>query len=144
MQPLPHVYSVRASGPAVGLIALSSEGVPELLTAPPTEFDGPGDQWSPETLLIAAVASCFVLAFRAVARASKLEWTRLECSVEAHLERVEGVTRFTRVGVKANLTAPKTSSEQQCERALEKAERGCLVSNSLSAQRALESEIVLE
>lgn len=144
MQALPHVYSVRASGPADGLIALSSEGVPELLSAPPREFDGPGDQWSPESLLIASVASCFILTFRAIARASKLEWTRLECSVEGKLERVEGVTRFTRVAVKARLTAPKTSSEQQCERALEKAERGCLISSSLNAERVLESEVVLQ
>lgn len=144
MQVLPHLYTVRASGPVVGLVSLSSDGVQELPTAPPREFDGPGDQWSPESLLVGAVASCFVLTFRAIARASKLEWTRLECSVEGHLDRVDGVTKFTRVEVKAKLIAPSTSSEQQCRRALEKAERGCLVSNSLSAQRALESAIVFE
>jgi organic hydroperoxide reductase OsmC/OhrA len=142
MQALPHVYSVSADGSAIGLVALASEGAPELPSAPPREFDGPGDQWSPESLLVASVASCFVLTFRAVARASKLEWTRLECSAEGKLERIEAVTRFTHVTVRARLTAPKTSSEQQCKRALEKAERGCLISNSLNAQRALESEVV--
>jgi hypothetical protein len=33
----------------------------------PREFDGRGNQWSPESLLAAALADCFVLSFRAVA-----------------------------------------------------------------------------
>lgn len=143
MQPLPHLYSVSAEGPSVGPIALSSKGAPTLLSAPPVEFDGPGDQWSPESLLIAALASCFILTFRAVARASKLDWTHLECEVRGRLERIDGVTRFTHITTLATLTAPPHVSEELCQRALEKAEHGCLVSNSLSATRELEAQVVI-
>ena len=39
------------------------------------------------TLLIAAVADCFILTFRAVARASRFEWISLGCTVDGVLDR---------------------------------------------------------
>lgn len=142
MQPLPHLYSVAASGPISGALTLSAAGVPSLLSAAPREFDGPGDQWSPEQLLVAAVASCFILTFRAVARASHLDWARLECTVEGALERVEGVTQFSNVVTHAKLTVPAGSTTANCIRILEKAEHGCLVANSLRSKRELKAEVV--
>lgn len=142
MQPLPHVYSVAARGSAEGNVSLTSAGAPALTSSPPAEFGGPGDQWSPESLLTAAVASCFILTFRAMARASRLPWTNLECSVEATLERVEGVTYFTRVVTRATLTVPEGTSTELCERVLDKAEQGCLVASSLRSKRELQMEII--
>lgn len=123
-------------------MSLTAAGVPALISAPPAEFGGPGDQWSPESLFAAAVASCFILTFRAMARASRLPWTNLECGVEATLERAEGVTQFTRIVTRATLTVPDGTSTVLCERVLNKAEEGCLVANSLRAKRELQMEIV--
>ncbi len=123
-------------------MTLTAAGLPALKSAPPTEFGGPGDQWSPESLLAAAIASCFILTFRALARASRLPWTNLGCSVEATLERVESVAHFTRVVTRATLTVPDGTSTVLCERVLNKAEEGCLVANSLRAKRELQMEIV--
>ena len=142
MQPLPHVYSVAAAAAATGIVDLSAEGVPNLRSAPPAEFGGPGDQWSPESLLAAAVASCFVLSFRSVARASRLQWVRLDCAVDATLDRNERMTQFTRVVVRARLVVPAAMDIALCERALEKAEHGCLVANSLRCERELRMVIV--
>lgn len=142
MQPLPHVYSIAATGSAEGTVSLTAAGLPSLDSAPPAEFDGPGDQWSPESLLAAAIASCFILTFRAMARASRLPWVNLACGVEATLERVEGVTYFTRVVTRATLTVPDGTSTVLCERVLNKAEEGCLVANSLRSKRELQMEII--
>jgi len=142
MQPLPHLYSVSAAGSAAGPLVLSAAGVPALASAAPREFDGPGDQWSPESLLVAAVASCYILTFRAVARASHLDWTQLECSVEGTLERIDGVTQFSRMLTRAKLTVPAGTGDAICMRALEKAEQGCLVANSLRGRRELQAEVV--
>lgn len=141
MQPLPHVYSVGASSGTVGTVALTGSGVPNLLSAAAREFDGPGDQWSPEALLCAAMASCFVLTFRAIARASKLEWHHLECRVEGTVDRIEGATQFTRLVTHATLSVPRTASIDLCTRVLEKSEHGCLVANSLRSRRELKAEI---
>ena len=142
MKSFPHVYPVSARMAATSTALLQAEGLPDLPSAAPREFDAPGDQWSPESLLVAAVASCFLLTFKAVARASKLEWSQLECSVEGTLERVDGVTQFSRMHTRARLTVPGGNHDELCRRLLEKAEHGCLVANSLRCARDLTSEIL--
>src|ERR1044072_8381382 len=142
MQPMPHVYSVTAAAAASGIVALSAPIVPTLAIAAPTEFGGPGDQWSPESLLAGAIASCFILSFRAVARAAHLDWIRLECKVDATLDRKQQVLQFTNVVVRASILVPRNVDVAACERVLHKAERGCLVANSLRCERELQTEII--
>jgi len=142
MQPYPHLYLVRAAARPEGDVPVDADRLPTLQTAAPAEFDGPGDRWSPETLLCAAVADCFLLSFRSVARASKFDWRSLECSVEGKLDRVEGKSRFTHMHLRATLRVPTGTDEARAVRLLEKAEHVCLVSNSLSAERHLESTVV--
>ncbi len=143
MQDLPHHYHVNASAEAEGNITLKAEDLPRIVTAAPAEFGGPGDQWSPETLLVGAVADCFILTFRAIARASKLEWTNLECSAEGVLDRVERVTRFTAFTVRATLTVPAGSDPDKARRLLEKAEGSCLITRSMLAETHLEAEVIV-
>lgn len=142
MQDFPHHYTVAAKADPEGLINLGSDNMPQLVSAPPAEFGGPGDQWSPEHLLVAAVADCFVLSFRAIARASSLEWTGLEASAEGELDRIDRVTQFTRFTVKATLTLPAGGNEAKALRLLEKAESTCLVTNSMKASCHLETDII--
>src|SRR5215510_9017244 len=127
MHPYPHLYKVSASGAATGSIAVSAAGLPTLETAPPPEFDGPGGVWSPETLLCASVADCFILTFRAVSRAARFEWQKLECQVEGTLERADGVSKFTRFVTRAELTVPAGTDVAKAQTLLEKAEHGCLI-----------------
>jgi organic hydroperoxide reductase OsmC/OhrA len=141
MHPYPHHYRVAARCTADGDVATTADGLPDLAVAPPPEFDGPGGRWSPETLLCAAVADCFVLSFRAVAKASRFDWTRLDCSIEGVLERVDGITRFTRFVNRARLRVPAGTDAARARTMLEKAEKVCLVTSSLNAQVELEAEI---
>jgi peroxiredoxin-like protein len=143
MHPYPHLYLVRATAAPEGDVPVDCDRLPTLQTAPPAEFDGPGDRWSPETLLCAAVADCFLLSFRAVARASKLEWQGLECSVAGTLDRVEGKSRFKKILVKATLRVPAGTDQARAVKLLEKAEQVCLISNSLLAERHVEPTVVV-
>src|SRR5688572_16591582 len=86
MHPYPHSYVAAARAEPAGLVATESPGLETLHTAPPAQFDGPGNRWSPETLLIASIADCFVLTFRAVSRAARFPWLDVECRVEGELE----------------------------------------------------------
>ncbi len=141
MQDLPHHYAVFASADTLSHVVISSEGLPSLDTAAPAEFGGPGDIWSPETLLVGTVANCFVLTFRAIARASRLEWDSLNCDVSGTLDKIEGVTQFTRFDLTALLTVPEGSDEKKAHRLLEKAERHCLITSSLKAEPHLNAKI---
>jgi organic hydroperoxide reductase OsmC/OhrA len=142
MHSLPHVYTVVADGGNSGVVELRSNRLSSLLAEPPPEFGGAGRQWSPEGLLCAAVASCFILSFRSVARAARLEWQDLECKVDGTLQRQDGILRFSHVAVLATLTVDPRQDTAKYRRALEQAERGCLIANSLSASRELKIEIV--
>jgi organic hydroperoxide reductase OsmC/OhrA len=144
MQPFPHHYSVVAGAKREGDVALEGAGLPALRSAPPAEFGGPGDQWSPETLLVAAIADCFVLTFRAIAGASKLPWTSLTCDVAGAVDRVDHVTQFTRFEVRARLRVPAGTREDSALRLLTKAEQTCLVTNSLKAEAHLEAVVDVE
>lgn len=141
MQQLPHRYTVSAQAGTNSNVELSGEGLPNIESAPPAEFGGPGNLWSPESLLVAAIADCFVLSFTAIARASKFEWTSLTCRVEGVLDRVESVTRFTEFSVHAELDAPAGSDERMAKRLLEKAERSCLITNSLNSDVHLQANV---
>lgn len=141
MHPFPHRYVIRAGGTAEGHVTVSASGVPDIATASPPEFDGPGDAWSPESLLCAAVGDCFILSFRAVARASRVEWSRLSCSVEGTLERIDGVTRFTHFATQATLEVPPATDVAKARALLDKAEHICLIANSLKAERSLSAEV---
>jgi len=141
MQKLPHHYQVSARATAEGTVTLHGEDLPALETAPPREFGGPGGYWSPEALLVGAVTDCFILTFRAIARASKLEWHEINCSVEGTLEHVNSVTRFTELTITAQLTVPAAVDMDKATNLLEKAETNCLVSNSLNSVIHLKTSV---
>jgi organic hydroperoxide reductase OsmC/OhrA len=144
MQAFPHHYSVLASAATQGDVTLAGDRLPVIPSAPPMEFGGPGDRWSPETLFVAAVADCFVLTFRGIAGVSRFPWVSLECHVTGTVDRVARVTQFTALDVRARLRVPAGAKEDQARRLLVKAEETCLVTNSLKVQPHLESIVEFE
>ncbi len=141
MQSFPHHYRTKATASSSGTVSLSSPGLPNLETTAPPEFNGPEGFWSPETLLVGAVADCFILSFQAVTQASKFDWVELRVEVEGTLDRVEGVNRFTHFKIRPHLTISAGVDQQKAVSLLERAERVCLVSNSLNGVRELESHV---
>ena len=141
MKPLPHHYDVHLTGGPSGYAQLSTQGVPELRTAPPSDYDGPGDAWSPEHLLLAAVQACFLFTLRAGARLSQVEFTALELDASGTVDRQDGVTRFTEIVLRPRVTVPSGADRERALHVLEKSEKMCLVSASLSTPIRLEPEI---
>ncbi len=141
MREFPHHYVISAAASPEGDVAIEGAKLPRLLSAPPAEFDGPGDRWSPETFMVAAVADCFILTFRAVASFSKLSWTSLTCEATGTLDRVDRVNQFTAFTIHASLAVPDGISEEQARRLLTRAEQTCLITNSLKATCQFEADI---
>lgn len=142
MQELPHYYTATAqSTTSISHVAVSSVDVHDITTDAPAEFGGPGDQWTPEALLMAAVADCFVLTFRAIARGSRLEWQDINCVATGTLDRMERVTRFTEVALKVKLILPSGSDHDKVGRLLHKAEENCMITNSMSSIITLSADI---
>ena len=144
MQEFPHHYQVTTRlGDSAADVVIAALGLPDLATAPPIEFGGPGNCWSPETLLMAAVCDCFVLGFKVIAAASRLTWSKLDVRVTGTLDRVEKKMRFTHIAIDAELTLPAEHAAR-APRILEKAESSCLIMNSLTAVVQLNSKIIVD
>jgi organic hydroperoxide reductase OsmC/OhrA len=144
MQALPHHYNVTVAAAEKGPAEITSHKLMPLTSAPPLQFEGPGDLWSPETLVVAAVADCLVLTFKAIAKPSKLQWNIITCDADGTVDRSEGVTRFTAMRLRARLVLPAGADHELAQRVLEKAEKACLVGNSLKCERVLEVEITTD
>lgn len=144
MQAMPHHYQVSSCSCSEGNLSCSSKGLADLNLDAPAEFGGPGDLWSPETLMMSSVSSCFILSFKAIARFSKLSWKSIECESVGRLDRVERVTRFIEITNKVKLVIDSSTSQEKALKLLEKAEALCLVTNSLNSKLKLECEIIIE
>lgn len=144
MEALPHRYSVSATGGPEGPVPVSADEVPTIETSTPREFGGAGDRWSPEQLLMASVADCFVLTFRSVAHAAKLDWRHLTAQVEGLLDRDDDRRlRFHEIQIQAEVIIPGESGRADAARCLDRAEKLCLITNSLTAQIQLHHQITV-
>ncbi len=141
MHPFPHHYAVSAAAKSGGNVDVTSPGLAAIESAPPAEFGGAGNLWSPETFLVAAVADCFVLTFRAIARASRFDWTAVRCDVDGVLDRPERAILFTAFRLEVELDLPAGADAEKAMRLLEKAEATCLITNSLSAETHLDAQV---
>jgi organic hydroperoxide reductase OsmC/OhrA len=97
--------------------------------------------WTPEHFFVAAVASCFVTTFKAIADFSRFSFESLDVSAEGILEKVDSGYKFTQVILKPKLVVPTDAEADRGTRLLEKSERACLVSRSLSSEVKLQPEV---
>jgi uncharacterized OsmC-like protein len=142
MHPFPHRYRVRIGIRPEGEVTLDADGLAPFRSLPPPEWGGPGGYWSPETLLLAALGDCTMLTFRAIAKASRFEWREISAEVDGKLDRVDGNSRFTEIVLRVRLVVPPGADAARARQLLEKSEKGCPVSNSLTATKRIEAEIV--
>lgn len=140
MTPLPHSYDIQFTGGAEAYGTASSAGLPALPMAPPTQFGGPGDAWSPEHLLLASVASCFVFTLRALARAAKVPLLNVTISAHGTVAKQGGAVRFTEIVIAPRITAAGHVDHDRLLELVDTAEDHCLISASLSTLVRIEPD----
>jgi peroxiredoxin-like protein len=99
--------------------------------------------WSPEHLFTAAVSSCFMTTFLAIAENSKLEYVSFSCPAKGKLEQIDGKFLMTEVLLEPVLTILKEEDKERAERILQKAEKACLITNSIKAETRMISKIII-
>jgi peroxiredoxin-like protein len=115
---------------------LSSPELPVAIeVATPPEFDkGIPEIWSPEHLYTAAVVSCYMTTFLAIAEYSNLSFVKFSCTAEGVLEKVDGKFLMTEVILRPILTITNEADHPKSLRILQKAEAACLITNSITAR----------
>ena len=140
-----HHYNVNLSWQAErqGLLH-SSELTSVLEVATPPPFPkGVENIWSPEHLFTAAVSSCLMTTFLAVAENSKLEFESFSCKASGKLEQVEGKYRMTEILLEPQVVLLREEDKGKAERVLQKSEAACLISNSIKSTVIMTPEILI-
>ena len=104
------------------------------VATPPEFAKGMPGIWSPEHLLVAAVNSCLMTTFLAIAENFKLDFINFESDADGTLEKVEGKYMITEVVLSPVLTIAPDADQEKAIRVLEKSETACLISNSVKAK----------
>ncbi len=120
----------------------STELDKHIAVATPPQFNkGVAGIWSPEHLLTAAVNSCYMTTFLAIAENSKLEFISFDCHAEGKLEQIEGHFLMTEISLEPTLVLKNIEDKVRAERILQKSEIACLVSNSIKSKVHLKTHI---
>ncbi len=110
--------------------------------ATPPEFNkGIPGIWSPEHLFTAAVSSCLMTTFLAVAENSKLNFTQFSCRSKGKLEQQDGKYWMSEVLLEPEVTITDEKDYDRAMRVLQKAEAACLISNSIKSKVTMNPHI---
>ncbi|ELR71904.1 hypothetical protein C900_02143 [Fulvivirga imtechensis AK7] len=104
------------------------------VATPPQFPQGMPGIWSPEHLFTAAVSSCFMTTFLAVAESSKLAFKSFSCQSSGKLEKLDGKLQMSEVYIEPRVTIFDEDDFDRTIRILVKAETACLISNSITAK----------
>lgn len=111
----------------------------EIACATPPEFaNGVPNIWSPEHFYAAAINSCFMTTFLAIAELSKVEFTSFECKTIIKLEIIDKKYLITHAEISPSVVL--SDYEKDNERALkviDKTKANCLVTNSIKTEITL-------
>ena len=121
---------------------LTAPVLPNLRVDAPPEFRGHDGVWTPEHLFVASVNSCFMTTFLAIAENSKLEFISFSADAKGKLEKLPGQGfTMTEILLHPKLVISHAHDVERANRILEKAEKHCLISNSIKTTTKLEPEI---
>ncbi len=113
--------------------------------ATPPEFSkGMPNIWSPEHLFTAAVSSCLMTTFLAISEYSKFDFISFKCGSKGILDKVDGKFVMTDVLLYPEVVIADESKKERAIRILEKSEKACLISNSITSKVTMEPKIIIQ
>jgi organic hydroperoxide reductase OsmC/OhrA len=118
--------------------------LPPVTVSAPPEFHGEPGYWTPEHLLVAALETCLMTTFLAIAEKSRLEVVSYRSSALAKLESLDGGgLGVTRVLIRPIVKVHNSQDRERAWRILDKAEKNCLVSRALAVPVHYDASIVV-
>ena len=127
-----------------GIVVAPSADEP-IEVATPIEFpDGEEGKWSPETLFLGAISSCFMTTFLSFAKRKNLAFIKFRCHAEGEVEIVDGKFQFTIVNLYPELHLMEVEQTLLGEELLARAEKYCLISNSVKSRITMHPKVTAE
>ena len=113
------------------------------VATPPDFPKGEPKIWSPEHLFVAAVNSCLMNTFFAIAENSDFKYISFKSNAIGKVEKIDNKYLVTEIKLKPVLTIADTADADKALRVIEMSEKNCLISNSITSKIILEPEIVV-
>jgi len=103
------------------------------------ELGGLQGRWTPEQLLLCALAGCFTTTFHDVARAAKFEYTDLEVEIEGCVRRSRSTgCNFSEILMRPRLTVASEEQRETGLTLLRRAKAACMISRAITVPQTLE------
>lgn len=137
-----HVYETSARWTGERRAMMAADGLPSLEVGTPPEFPGghPGI-WSPEHLYVAAAEACLMTTFLAIAANSSLAFRSYESTAEGTMEKTDAGYLMTRIVLRPKVVVTDASRIERARHILEKAEKHCLISNSMKTRVEMVADV---
>jgi len=105
----------------------------------PLEFGGTDDIINPEDAFVGSLAMCFSITFKEIAKKMRLDIDDFELDTTGILEEVNGGKMFTKIYLKPEINT--NEPENKINRAIELAEKNCLIARSMKSEIIIEGDI---
>lgn len=105
------------------------------------ELGGLEGRWTPEQLLLCALAGCFTTTFQDVARSVKFDYTDLEVEAEGVVRRSKGGCNFSEIILRPRLTVHSEGEFEAGLGLLRKAKALCLISRAITVPQTLDPHV---
>lgn len=106
------------------------------------ELGGLQGRWTPEQLLLCALAGCFTTTFHDVARGAKFEFTDLEVEIEGSVRRSRTAgCNFSEILIRPRLTVSFEEQRETGLALLRRAKSICMISRAISVPQTLEPTV---
>ena len=156
-----HLYNIRLQQKNGGQMAVdgrigelyhpTNDNFPKITIQSPAEFKGPHDDqerslhWTPEDLFVSSAAVCLFTTFISMAEKMHLEFKSITIDAEGTLEKDPEIgLMITKIHQVATITIANANMEGKATKAIEKAEKYCLIANSMKTKVTLEPKIIIE
>ena len=139
-----HRHRVKAWWTSGRTGIVMSDSAPNAIhfTAPPN-FQGLKGRWTPEDLLLSAIASCFVTTFHALATYASFEYTDFEVEAEGAISKADSGYKFEEIVLRPSLQVAREQDEKPARKLLDNTKLVCLISRAVSTPLRLEARVVL-
>ncbi|MCX6147169.1 MAG: OsmC family protein [Candidatus Kapabacteria bacterium] len=139
-----HLYDVQVAweNDRKGLLSSSTLNQNIEVVTPPEFPKGIAGVWSPEHLFVAAINSCLMTTFLAIAENSKLEFTSFSSDATGKLEMIDGKYLMSEVNLHPKVIINEGTDKEKVERILNKSEAACLISNSVKSKINFFPEVI--
>jgi len=106
------------------------------------ELGGLQGRWTPEQLLLCALAGCFTTTFHDVARSAKFDFTDLEVEIEGSVRRSRTAgCNFNEILIRPRLTVSLEEQRETGLALLRRAKSICMISRAITVPQTLEPTV---